>query len=283
VSGSMVTSAEPPPPGRHVRKRGFDFAAGDLVLARGTKLNPGRIALALAAGHRTLAASRPPRVAILDTGDELAADPARCETHQIPASNGAMLAAMLAPLGCNIARLGPVRDDRAAIASALAQAEDADLVITSGGASVGDHDLVQATLQDWGAQIAFWKVAIKPGKPMLVATRGHQLILGLPGNPVSCFVTGFFFALPLLRTAMGGHAALPAAVPMVTGEDLPKVGNRREFVRAVGAGNLLHPVGSQDSSALRSLAEAEFLIDRPAHAPALDAGSPVSAYPLHFG
>lgn len=283
VSGTMVTSAEPPPPGRHVRKRGFDFAAGDLVLARGTKLNPARIALALAAGHRTVPTSRPPRVAILDTGDELAADPAQCETHQIPASNGAMLAAMLAPLGCHIARLGPVRDDRSAISAALAQAEDADLVITSGGASVGDHDLVQATLQDWGAQIAFWKVAIKPGKPMLVATRGHQLILGLPGNPVSCFVTGFFFALPLLRTAMGGRAALPAAVQMLTGEDLPKVGNRREFVRAVGAGNVLHQVGSQDSSALRSLAEAEFLIDRPANVPALVAGSPVSAYPLHFG
>ena len=134
--------------------------------------------------------------------------------HQIPASNGAMIAAMLAPLGCEVLRLGPVRDDMAALAAALAEAESADIVITSGGASVGDHDLIKPALADWGAQTAFWKVAIKPGKPLLVATRGAQVILGLPGNPVSSFVTAFLFALPLVRAALGEpRAPCPAASP----------------------------------------------------------------------
>jgi len=283
VEDERVTAAETPPPGRHVRARGFDFREGDRLLDRGTMMTPARIALALAAGRGELATICPARVAILDTGDELAADPERCEPHQIPASNGAMLAAMLAPLGCRVTRLGPVRDDLAALGEALRRAEGADLLITSGGASVGDHDLVQDALELSGAQIAFWRVAIKPGKPMMVATRGRQVAIGLPGNPASCFVTCFLFAMPLLRAAMGARDPLPAAIPMSAGEDLPAVGSRREFLRAVLAGGGLRLAGSQDSSALRSLAEADFLIDRPAHALPVAAGTQVMAYPLRYG
>lgn len=283
VSGDQITAAAIPPAGHHVRPRGFDFAAGDRVLTGGTQMTPARIALALAAGRSTIAVGRPPKVAILDTGDELASDPDDCGDHQIPASNGAMLAAMLAGLGCDAVQLGPVGDDRAALAAALAAAEHADLLVTSGGASVGDHDLVQPALADWGAQLAFWKVAIKPGKPMLVATRGAQLIIGLPGNPVSCFVTACLFVQPVVRAMMGAAQPLPQPLPMVTGDDLPATGKRREFLRASGTGGKLHLAGSQDSSALVALAAADWLIDRPAGSPALAVGAHVFAYPLHIG
>ncbi len=287
IDGDQVTAAETPPAGRHIRARGFDFSEGSLLIERGTVMTPARIALAVAAGRSTLAAARPPHVAILDTGDELAADPAQCAPHQIPASNGAMLAAMLAPLGCTITRLGPVGDDHSALAAALARAEQADIVITSGGASVGDHDLVQAALARWGAQIAFWKVAMKPGKPMMVATRAKigapQLVLGLPGNPVSCFATAFLFALPVVRASMGAREALPLRYRLVTGEDLPPVGPRREFLRAVNDGGIARLVGSQDSSALMALADANCLIDRTAGSPALLKGSDVWGYLLHIG
>lgn len=283
LSGDRVGTAVTPPAGHHVRPRGFDFREGETLLQRGTRMTPGRIALALAAGCGAIAVTRAVRVAILDTGDELASDPASCAPHQIPATNGAMLAAMLAPLGCEVTRIGPVGDDLGALSEALEAAEHADCLITSGGASVGDHDLVQEALRAWGAQLAFWRVAIKPGKPMMVATRGEQLVIGLPGNPASCFVTCFLFAMPVLRAAMGACEALPMPFPMVAGEDLPPVGNRREFLRAVQVGGTLRLAGSQDSSALRSLAEADFLIDREAHSPFLPAGTQVMAHPLRYG
>lgn len=279
----LVTAIEMPPPGRHIRARGFDFHESDLLLERGTRLTPARIALALAAGHGELAVARRVKVAVMDSGDELSPDPAACLPHQIPASNAAMIAAMLAPLGCDITRIGPVPDDRTALAEALVAAEGADMLVTSGGASVGDHDLVKPALTEWGAETAFWKVAIKPGKPLLVATRGAQVILGLPGNPVSSFVTAYLFALPLVRAAMGAGDPLPGAVTMVAGEDLPAVGPRREFLRAASDGGEVRLAGSQDSSALSALAAADCLIDRPARAPAVAAGEPVRVFPLGNG
>jgi molybdopterin molybdotransferase len=284
---SVTATADLPPPGQHIRRRGFDFTAGDLLLTRGTRMTAGRIALALAAGRGELAIARRARVAVIDSGDELAPDPADCAPHQVPASNAAMIAAMLAPLGCAVTRIGPVPDTAAALAAALAQAEAADIVITSGGASVGDHDLVKPALADWGAAIAFWRVAIKPGKPLLVATRPKvgepQVVLGLPGNPVSSFVTAFLFALPLVRAAQGDPDPLPRPEMLVAGEDLPPVGPRREFLRAVREGAAVRLAGSQDSSALAALAAADCLIDRPAHAPALLAGEPVPVFSLRNG
>lgn len=281
--GDMISAAELPPTGRHIRARGFDFHTGDLLLTRGTRITPGRLALALAAGHGTLAVTRRVRVAVMDSGDELARDPAACLPHQIPASNAAMIAAMLAPLGCEVTRLGPVADDRAALAAALQRAEGTDILVTSGGASVGDHDLIKPALAEWGAQTAFWKVAIKPGKPLLVATRAAQVILGLPGNPVSSFVTAYLFALPLVRAAMGDPDPLPRAVTMLAGEDLPAIGPRREFLRAMSDGESVRLAGSQDSSALSALAAADCLIDRPAHAPPVAAGEPVRVFRLQNG
>ncbi len=278
-----ITATEMPPPGRHIRARGFDFHAEDLLLAKGTRLTPARLALALAGGHGTLPVTQRVRVAVMDSGDELAPDPARCLPHQIPASNAAMIAAMLAPLGCEVTRIGPVPDDREALARALALAEGTDVLVTSGGASVGDHDLIKPALADWGAEIAFWKIAIKPGKPLLVATRGDQVILGLPGNPVSSFVTAFLFALPLVRAAQGDPDPLPRPVILRAGEPLPAVGPRREFLRAVSEGDAVRLAGSQDSSALSALAAADCLIDRPAGAPPVPAGAPVPVFRLQNG
>ncbi len=283
VAEGCVTATDLPPPGRHIRVRGFDFGAGDVLITRGTVMTPGRIALALAAGHGQVMTPRRLRVAVMDSGDELSPDPAHCAPHQVPASNAAMIAAMLAPLGCEVTRLGPVPDDHAALAAAFAEAEGADILITSGGASVGDHDLIKPALTEWGAEIAFWRIAIKPGKPLLIATRGHQIILGLPGNPVSSFVTAFLFALPLVRAGQGHPDPLPRAVNLCAGEALPAIGPRREFLRAVSDGTSVRLAGSQDSSALTALATANCLIDRAAGAEAVAAGDMVRVFNLQNG
>lgn len=268
---------------RHIRPYGFDFKRGDTLLTPGLRIGPGQLALALSAGRSELAVYRTPKVAILDSGDELTADLDAIEPHQIPASNGAMIAAMLKQEGCDTVRLGPVPDDHDALASALAGAEDADFLITSGGASVGDHDLIKQALQRWGADLTFWKVAIKPGKPLMVATRGSQVILGLPGNPVSSFVTCFLFALPLVRASMGSPDAQPRSHTLLSAQDLPGTGTRREFLRGFSDGTSVGLAVSQDSSALRALATANCLIDRlPASGPVAK-GDPVSVFPLGNG
>ena len=170
-----------------------------------------------------------------------------------------------------------------AIADVLARAEDADLIVTSGGASVGDHDLIRPALEAWGAKIDFWRIAIKPGKPLLVAKRGRQLVLGLPGNPVSSHVTAFLFMLPLLRALLGSSAPLPRSLRTVLSAPLGKGGSRREFLRAQWDGESISALSLQDSGALSSLAAANALIDRPPGTPDLPIGSPVSAYLLENG
>jgi molybdopterin molybdotransferase len=284
VECDRVAATEPPTPGRNIRRAGFEFRAGDRVLAKGTAYSPAVLAFAAAAGHGVLPWIEPPGVAVLDSGDELVLPGEPCEAHQIPASNGVMLGAMLYPYVGLIDALGPVADDHMALAAALKRAEDSHILITSGGASVGDHDLIQQALRDWGATIDFWRVAIKPGKPLMVATRGSQVILGLPGNPVSSFVTAFLFALPLVRASMGDPDPLPRAVTMIAGEDLPATEGRREFLRAVTAKDgMVRLAGSQDSSALSALAAADCLIDRAAHAPPLAAGEEVRVFRLQNG
>lgn len=270
---------------RHVRRTGFDFRTGQQVLPARVRIDAPQIAVALSAGHGALSVHRLPRVAIMDSGDELSSDPAACAPHQIPASNGAMLAAMAAPLAADVLRIGPVADRAEALAAALASAQDADVLVTSGGASVGDHDLVRPALEAWGAQIDFWRVAIKPGKPLMVARRRHQWIVGLPGNPVSSYVTAFLFLLPLLRRLAGAEvaAALPRPLPARLTAPVPATEGRQEFLRAELAFDTVAPLGEQDSSALATLARANALIARPAHAPALAAGEVVPVYLLGNG
>ena len=281
LGGAKARRGEPS--ARHVRRAGFDFREGDEVLAAGVRIGPAQLALALAAGRARLPVRALPSLAVLDSGEELAADPAACAPCQIPASNGAMLAAMAAPFAGSIARLGPVPDRLDAMLAALGKAADADVIVTSGGASVGDHDLVRPALEQWGARIDFWRVAMRPGKPLLVARRGRQWVIGLPGNPVSSYVTAFMFLLPLLRALGGARAPMPRGVTMRLGSALPAVGDRTEFVRARLEGDSLVSVVEQDSSALAALARADALIERAANAPAAEAEALVRAYWLENG
>ncbi len=278
-----LTGTPPDPPGRHVRRCGNDFAAGQELLGIGTRVGPAQIALALAAGHLHLAVRRPARLAIIDSGDELSDDPATCAVHQVPASNGAMLAALTAPLVGQADRLGPVADRLEDLLDALNRAAQADVIVTSGGASVGDHDLLRPALEAWGATIDFWKIAIKPGKPLLIARKGQQLVVGLPGNPVSSHVTAFLFLLPLLRALQGSTDPLPRPIMLPVAEDLRPGGERREFQRARWDGHTLSARINQDSGALAGMAHSNALLDRAALAPSATAGTPVPVYLLENG
>ena len=280
----LILSGEgPEPQGKHIRRCGMDFREGDELLPPGTRLGPAQIALAISAGSQHLAVRRLPRLAILDSGDELAASADRCAAHQVPASNGAMLAALAAPYVGECIRLGPIADDLDALTAALDRASQADIIVTSGGASVGDHDLIRPALEAWGAHLDFWRVAIKPGKPILVARKGRQLVLGLPGNPVSSHVTAFLFLLPLLRAMQGAASPLPRTIRTWLGAPLKPGGSRREFLRARWDGQAIAAHGLQDSGALSSLAASNALIDRAAGAPAGEAGHEVMAYLLENG
>ena len=279
----LSLNGEGDPSPRHIRRAGFDFRTGDTLLPEGIRIGPAQVALAIAGGRAELAVHALPSVAVLDSGDELAADPTACEGHQIPASNGAMLAAMAAPYASGVSRLGPVADKLDAMIDALRQAGKANVIVTSGGASVGDHDLVRPALEAWGATIDFWRVALKPGKPILVARRGGQWIVGLPGNPVSSYVTAFLFLLPLLRKLGGAADPMPHAVRLALGAGLPATGARLELIRAIYAGGTIAPVTEQDSSAMRALASSNALIRREIHSPAASARDMVEAYLLGNG
>jgi molybdopterin molybdotransferase len=282
--GRLSVAPGSEPSARHIRRRGFDFAEGDSVLPSGTRLGPAQLALAIAAGHGgALQVGRLPRVAVIDSGDELVGTADRWDDHLLPASNGAMIAVMAAPLASSVERLGPVPDRMEALAEALAKAGNADVIVTTGGASVGDHDLVRPALEAWGATIDFWRVAMRPGKPVLLARRNEQWILGLPGNPVSSYVTAFLFLLPLLRRLAGANDCLPRSLVVRATQALPPGGSRLELVRARLIGGTVTPLGVQDSSALRALAAADALIERPIDAPAAAAGDEVTVYPLENG
>ncbi|MCW1381688.1 molybdopterin molybdotransferase MoeA [Novosphingobium sp. KCTC 2891] len=278
-----LTGTPPSPTGRHIRPAAMDFAADDPLLAPGTRLGAAQIALAIAGGHQYLRVRRPVNLAIIDSGDELAGPGKPLKPHQIPASNGPMLAALASLCPVRVTRIGPVPDRLEDVVAALDQAGKADIIVTSGGASVGDHDLVRPALEAAGAKIDFWRVAIKPGKPLLVGRRGTQVILGLPGNPASAFVTGFLFMLPLLRAALGAADPLPRPITARLAEPMPAGGSRMEFLRARwdGAAVTLDPL--QDSGALTPLARANALVLRDAGAPAAPAGTDVPVYLLETG
>lgn len=282
-----LTGELPSPPHKHIRRCGMDFCFGHEVLAVGVKIGPAHAALALAAGHRHLPVRRMPKVAVIDSGDELAADPEACEAHQIPASNGTMLAALFRGLAVEARRIGPVADTLDALTAAFDAAADCDVIVTSGGASVGDHDLVRPALEQWGARLDFWQVAIKPGKPLLVATRernsARQIIIGLPGNPASSMVTAYHFVLPLLRALLGADRPLPMQIATRLGAPVRANGSRREFLRGFWDGETVMPTTLQDSGALAALAASNVLIDRAAHAPEAGAGEEVCVFLLQNG
>jgi molybdopterin molybdotransferase len=263
--------------GRHVRPRASDFASGAALLETGTPIGPAQIAFAGIAGHGRLPVHRRPRVAIISTGDELVPVGTPAGPGQLPSSNGVMLAAMLAEAGAEPIDMGLVPDDLGALTRTFEAARDADIIVSIGGASVGDHDLVKPAIEAAGGQIDFWRIALRPGKPLIAGKLGGACMLGLPGNPVSAFVTATLFLLPLVRRYMGAATPLPVKRRVQSGIDLPPGGKRTEYLRAQVEGGVLIALADRDSAALKALAHANALIERPIDAPAVAPGDPVSA------
>lgn len=276
-----LTGDGPPRQDAHIRRAGHDFETGKLLAPAGTPIDARLIALAAMAGHGTLPVHQRVRVAILSTGDELVVpgDPLPSPAH-IPASNGAMLAAMLArwPVDATLPPIVPDRLD--AVVEAIAAQSHVDVIITTGGASVGDHDLIQPALAKLGGDIDFWRIAMRPGKPVMVARLGGTLVVGLPGNPVSAFVTAQVLVMPLLRAMLGASEMPSQTRELPAGAPFPPVGNRQDFVRARVFDGSIHPLGNQDSGALHALWQADALAIRPARAPAAEPGDPIACMML---
>lgn len=268
-----LTREGPGSRGRHIRARAADFAAGDVLLAAGTRLSPGALATAAMSGAGTVAVGAQPRVAILTTGDELVPPGQPLAPGQIPDSNSIMLAAMLAGDVTDAVRPVHVRDDRATIAQALQDlALHHDVIVTVGGASVGDHDHIRGALGDAGGKLDFWKIAMKPGKPLIAGTLGDAILLGLPGNPSSAFVTATLFLLPLVRHLAGARAPLPPIQRAPLAAPLDAGGARRDYLRARVERGRLIPLVGQESGRTLPLASANALLIRDIDAPARGEG-----------
>jgi molybdopterin molybdotransferase len=267
--------------GRNVRREGLDFRQGDKLLAKGTRLNERTLMLAAAMNYAAVPVVRAPRVAILGTGDELVLPGGKPGAGEIVYSNGYALAALARQEGAEVVDLGIARDRVYDIASAVRRAQEvaADVLLTSGGASVGDHDLVQRALTAEGFSLSFWRVAMRPGRPMMHATRGAMQVLGVPGNPVSSYVCAFLFLVPLLRKLARRSDLTHRPHPAKLGRNLPENDERADYLRATlaqGADGTLvaTPLEQQDSSMMANLARADCLLIREPHAPSAPAGSP---------
>lgn len=259
--------------GGNVRRAGLDFSEGALLVSAGEAITPARAALLAVAGHGSVAVRRAVRVAIVATGDELV-PPGSPPQAGLPESNSVLLVGLLAGLPVEVVELGILPDDADRLREAFASV-DADVLVTTGGASVGDHDLVRPALEAAGATIDFWRIAMRPGKPMMAGRLANAVVLGLPGNPVAAFVTATLFLLPLVRALAGSGSPLPAGRRMPLAADLPANGARTDHLRArlIEGSVVVEP--AQDSSMLRTLAGADCLIVRPAHAPAALMGDSV--------
>lgn len=276
ASGETITltGTGPAARGQHVRAAGGDFAEGAGLAGMGARVNPGLIALAAMAGHSALAVGRAPRVSLISTGDELVDLGAPLARGQIPDSNTPMLIALLAAAPAEIGAIIRIGDDRAATIDAIRTASAAhDVIVTLGGASVGDHDHIHAAMTALGSPPAFWKIAMRPGKPLLAGRVGDAILLGLPGNPASAFVTAQLFLLPLLRHLAGAAAPLPDIGYGVLTSDLGAGGPRRDYLRAIVAGGHITPFPAQDSGMVTTLAAANALLIREAGAPLQHAGT----------
>jgi molybdopterin molybdotransferase len=258
----------------HIQQAGSDFLAGAEILKQGALLGAGQIALAAMAGYGTLCVGGRPRVAVVATGDELVAAGTQCTAAQIPSSNSPMLRAMLSNLPCDVIDGGILPDDLAALEASLAQlAAQADVIVTTGGASVGDHDLVQPAFLIIGAKMDFWKVAMRPGKPLMAGKIGDTIMLGLPGNPSSAFVTATLFLLPLLRYMAGCQTPFPELQEAITTRDLPAGGMRAEYLRARIDEGRITPLNTQDSGLTHSLSHANALLLQPVNGASRAAGT----------
>jgi len=280
IEDGGITITEAAIPGRHIRPAGVDFHRGDVLLAGGTRLTDRDLSLAAAMNHPQLAVRRRPKVAILATGDELVMPGSTPGPGQIVYSNGYALRALARDEGADVIDLGIAADTVEATTQGIRRARDsgADILVTTGGASVGDHDLVKQSLEAEGVAMAFWRIAMRPGKPMMHGRLGAMRVIGLPGNPVSSYVCGFLFLVPLIRQLSGRSMVHHRRETALLGRDLSPNDQREDYLRARlevrgDRAWIATPVGHQDSSLLGNLAAARALVIRPPFAPAAAAGS----------
>jgi molybdopterin molybdotransferase len=275
-----ITITEAARPGRHIRPAGIDFRNGDVLLTRGTRLTDRDLSLAAGMNYPALPLHRRPKVAILATGDELVMPGTAPGPGQIVYSNGYALRALARAEGADTVDLGIAADTVEATTQGIRRARDsgAGILITTGGASVGDHDLVKRSLEAEGVAMAFWRIAMRPGKPMMHGRLGAMRVIGLPGNPVSSYVCGFLFLVPLIRALSGRKDIHHTQETALLARDVVANDQREDYLRArlerrADGVLIATPVEHQDSSLLGNLAAARALVIRPAFAPAAAAGS----------
>lgn len=281
IDGDRIAFTTTAVKGRHIRAAGVDFREGDVMLSGGRRLTDRDLSLAAGMNHPELPVRRRPRLAVLATGDELVMPGSTPGPGQIVYSNGYALRALARAEGADVIDLGIATDTVAATTQGIRRAReaDADILITMGGASVGDHDLVKPSLEAEGIVMAFWRIAMRPGKPMMHGRLGGMRVIGLPGNPVSSYVCGFLFLAPLIRALSGRTDVHHVRHTALLGRDLAANDQREDYLRARleqrADGSLIAvPVNQQDSSLLGNLAAARALVVRPPFAPAAVKGDP---------
>jgi len=284
-AGDRVTVRETAQPGANVRTAGGDFRQGETLLNPGRVLDAGAITLAAAAGHAELSVRRRPRVAILATGDELVEPGGAPGPDQIVSCNSYGLAALVARAGAAAQLLGIARDTREELEAKISAASGADILVTIGGASVGDRDLVRPALEASGMTLDFWKVAIRPGKPMLFGRMAATRVLGLPGNPVSCLVAARVFLVPMICSLLGRADVGTRETTALLTHNLGTNGPRQHYLRAkldwdAGGCARVTALTTQDSAFVAALAAADVLIVRAPNAPAAHAGDLVRVLPF---
>jgi molybdopterin molybdotransferase len=271
-------------PQRHIRPRGQDFAKGDVLLRAGLRFGPRELMLAAAMNHAELPVSRKPKVAILATGDEVLPPGTELQRDQVVSSVPAGLAALIEAQGGEPMSLGIAKDSAESLITLVRTGSAADILVTIGGASVGERDLVSAALRSEGLELAFWKIAMRPGKPLLFGRLGQQRVLGLPGNPVSALVCGLVFLVPMLHRLLGVCEGTERHVEATLGEAVEANGPRQHYMRAISQWQAderrVSPLPAQDSSLMADFARADCLIVRAPDAPALPKGARVTIIPL---
>ncbi|WP_342362390.1 gephyrin-like molybdotransferase Glp [Terrarubrum flagellatum] len=280
ADGERIVAKESSRSGRHIRRAGLDFETGQILLETGRRLDARAVGLAAAMGHATVSVRRKPRVAILATGDELVPPDVTPGPDQIVVSNTYAVATLVHAAGGEAIDLGVAADNFAALENAIHKAREAkvDILVTTGGASVGDHDLVQSALTKEGMALGFWQIAMRPGKPLMSGALGAMRILGLPGNPVSSYVCCLLFVTPLIRALQGDpRAGEDSSEAATLAADMPANDKRQEYARALlsrdALGRLIAtPVNTQDSSITRLLSDAGALIIRAPFAPPAKSG-----------